>query len=94
MSSTKVSCVIWAAKGCEEMHRRKTRVRSREYAGTLLSALVYSEARWHRGYLYLFVLDRISIFLSRAFLFSSFDSDINFQRRFSLCLYFQNDGKG
>ena len=37
MSSTKAPCVIWAAKGCEEIHRRKTRVRSREYVGTLLS---------------------------------------------------------
>ena len=40
VSSTKVSCVIWAAKGCEEIHRRKTRVRSREYVGTSLSAQV------------------------------------------------------
>ncbi|MBQ2697009.1 MAG: hypothetical protein IJF61_06875 [Clostridia bacterium] len=38
VSSTKALCVIWTAKGCEEIHRRKTRVRSREYDGTLLSA--------------------------------------------------------
>ena len=35
VSSTKAPCVIWAAKGCEEIRRRKTRVRSREYVGTL-----------------------------------------------------------
>ena len=40
VSSTKAPCVIWAAKGCEEIRRRKTRVRSREYVGTSLSAQV------------------------------------------------------
>lgn len=35
VSFTKATCIIWTAKGCEEMHRRMACVNSLEYDGTL-----------------------------------------------------------
>ena len=72
MSSTKVPCVIWTAEGCEEIHRRRTRVRSREYVSTLLKRTGQAVNQGGTADSFLFVLGRFSVFLSGAFLFPQY----------------------